>query len=82
MIKSTQKQTKHILVSLMNYTVDCNDSEFHKYEFGYLQIDDLTLDKISEFRSNWGKGIRREEKQYFVLLNPITLIESKNSFPF
>lgn len=78
MIKTFKYQTKHIITALNNYALDCDDKEYLKYQYGYLKVDDFVIDKIVEFKNNWENGIERQEKQFFELLEPITLIESEH----
>jgi hypothetical protein len=79
MIHTINSQSNHLITYLNNYTVDCNDSEYLKFEFAYAELDSFILNGITEFKEKWKKGIRRE-KQFFEFSHPITLIASEYIF--
>lgn len=79
MIKSTKKQTNHVIIALMNYTVSCNppDPDYLKFQYAYVNFDDSVLQSIIDFNQYWLNRTNRKGRQYFRLLRPITLIESE-----
>jgi|SRR5690606_19461154 len=76
MTQSSIAQTKQGITALHNYGIDCNDHEFQKFQFGYLEFDDFIASDIFQFICKLNNGTQEQERQYFELRTGITLIDT------